>query len=169
MDKDVDGFCESTPFDAPVALAVWRILKEVFKQIGDQDILLEDWVKAKKVAIIGKGQTAGMPIITFFKKKGLPLTIIDSKTDNKSEIIQNADIIISAVGKDSVITKEMIKDDVILLGVGMHRGTDGKMQGDYEEGEISSKASFYTPVPGGVGPVNVAMLLSNLLKAAENN
>jgi len=162
-EKDVDGFCNDTPFDAPVALAVWRILKEVYKQIGDNDSSLEEWMEAKNVVIIGKGQTAGMPIITFFDKKNLPVTIIDSKTENKSEIIRNADILISAVGKERVITNDMIKDGVILVGVGMGRGMDGKMHGDYVEEEVSIKAAFYTPVPGGVGPVNVAMLVSNLI------
>jgi methylenetetrahydrofolate dehydrogenase (NADP+)/methenyltetrahydrofolate cyclohydrolase len=168
-EKDVDGFCADTLFDAPVAQAVWRILKEVYMQIGDNDSSFEEWLKVKKVAIMGKGQTAGMPIINFFDRKNIPLTIIDSKTDNKAEIIQDADILISAVGKEHVITNDMIKAGVILVGVGMGRGIDGKMHGDYIEEEVSSKAAFYTPVPGGVGPVNVAMLLSNLIKSSENN
>jgi methylenetetrahydrofolate dehydrogenase (NADP+)/methenyltetrahydrofolate cyclohydrolase len=167
--KDVDGFCDNTPFDAPVALAVWRILKEVYIQLGNADITLEEWVKSKRVTIMGKGQTAGMPIITFFDKRDLPITVIDSKTENKDEILQNTDILISAVGKEHVISDEIIKNDVILIGVGMHRGVDGKMHADYSEENISTKAAFYTPVPGGVGPVNVAMLLSNLVKSCENN
>lgn len=167
--KDVDGFCDNTPFDAPVALAVWRILKEVYKQGGNLDITFEEWLKSKRIAIMGKGQTAGMPIITFFKKKYLPLTIIDSKTENRAEMLKSADILISAVGKEHVVTSDMIKDGVILVGVGMGRGMDGKIHGDYVAEDISSKASFYTPVPGGVGPVNVAMLLSNLIKSSENN
>ncbi len=169
INKDVDGFCDNTPFDAPVALAVWRILKEVYKQGGNQDMTLEEWLKSKRVVIMGKGQTAGMPIITFFQKKDLPITIIDSKTDNRGEILRNADILISAVGKECVVTSTMIRDGVILIGVGMGRGMDGKLHGDYAEEDISTKAAFYTPVPGGVGPINVAMLLSNLVKSSENN
>jgi len=167
--KDVDGFCDNTPFDAPIALAVWRILKEVYKQIGDQDLTQDEWIKNKNVAIIGKGQTAGMPIINFFKKRELPLSIIDSTTSNRNDILQKADILISAVGKEDVVTSDILKDGVILIGVGMGRGVDGKMHADYAEEEIAEKAVFYTPVPGGVGPVNVAMLLSNLIKATENN
>jgi len=168
-DKDVDGFCENTLFDAPVALAVWRILKEIHRTSGDQELSLEDWVKSKNIAIIGKGQTAGMPIIKFFDRKNLPLDVIHSKTEDKNEKIKNADILITAVGKENVVKGEMLKSGTILLGVGMGRGEDGKIHGDYNEEDVSTSAGFYTPVPGGVGPVNVAMLLSNLLKAAENN
>lgn len=168
-EKDVDGFCEDTPFDSPVALAVWRILKEVYTQVGNSDIALEEWIKTKHVTILGKGQTAGIPIINFFDRKDLPISIIDSKTETPDKITQNSDILISAIGKESFVKSSMIKDGVILIGVGMSRGADGKIHGDYNEEDIAHKASFYTPVPGGVGPVNVAMLLSNLIKSSENN
>lgn len=166
--RDVDGFCDNAPFDAPVALAVWRILREVYKQTTDQELTQDEWLKSKKIVILGKGQTAGQPIIKFFRKKNLPITVVDSKTPDREQLIKAADIIISAVGRKRIVTGEMIKDGVILIGVGMRRGEDGKMRGDYVEEEVFQKAAYYTPVPGGVGPVNVAMLLSNLIKAAEN-
>jgi methylenetetrahydrofolate dehydrogenase (NADP+)/methenyltetrahydrofolate cyclohydrolase len=173
--KDVDGFGKDTPYDAPIALAVWRILREVYSSNEvrsshtNSDTNLEEWLESKKIVILGKGQTAGMPIIKFFAKKDQPLTIVDSQTENREELIKAADIVICAVGKEDVVTSIMLKDDAILVGVGMRRGDDGKLQGDYDETEIANKAAFYTPVPGGVGPVNVAMLLSNLVKASENN
>lgn len=96
----------------------------------------------------------------------IPLSVIDSKTEQRETLIRNADIIISAVGKKGVILPNSLKKGVILIGVGMHQ-EDDKMHADYEEELIVEKARYYTPVPGGVGPVNVAMLLQNLVKAAK--
>ena len=93
--------------------------------------------------------------------------VITSKTENKKEILRSSDIVICAVGRPNVIKKAELKNGVVLIGVGMYRGEDGKFHSDYEEDDIKDTASFYTPIPGGVGPVNVAMLLSNLIKAAE--
>jgi len=89
----------------------------------------------------------------------IPLTIIDSSTTNRAEILASAEIVISAVGKPNVLSASEIKEGAIVVGVGMHRGQDDKLHGDYNEEDISTKAAFYTPVPGGIGPVNVAMLL----------
>ena len=91
-----------------------------------------------------------------------------SKTKKRERILKNSDILICAVGKPNVIRKGELKNGVILIGAGMFRGEDGKFHSDYEEDDIKDTASFYTPTPGGVGPVNVAMLLSNLIKTAEN-
>ncbi|HVZ59031.1 MAG TPA: bifunctional 5,10-methylenetetrahydrofolate dehydrogenase/5,10-methenyltetrahydrofolate cyclohydrolase, partial [Patescibacteria group bacterium] len=167
QEKDVDGFKTDSPFAPPVALAVWRILKEIHAQSNTDD-QFETWLKNNKIALIGKGVTAGQPIIHFLTKRHIPFTVISSQTDNREDLIRKATIIISAVGKPHVITPEMISPGVILIGVGMFKGDDGKMHADYEEEETEPKASFYTPVPGGVGPVNVAMLLSNVIKAAES-
>ena len=102
-----------------------------------------------------------------FRKMGVKPTILDSKTINKQAVTKTADIIISAVGK-KVLEPEMIKKGVILIGVGLHKQRDGKFYGDYSSKEIKDIASFYTPTPGGVGPVSVAMLMENLIKSAEN-
>jgi len=115
---------------------------------------------------MGKGTTAGQPIINLFKKLNIKNKIVDSKTKHKKKILKSADIIVSSVGK-KIISKDMIKKGVLLIGVGMHIA-DGKLKGDYDEDEISSKASFFSPTPGGVGPVNVTMLLLNLVEASEN-
>lgn len=126
-----------------------------------------NWLKSKKIVILGKGATGGGPILKYFQKLGAPLIQIDSKTPNPDEILKKADIIISAVGKPDIITPEKIKKDAILIGVGIFRGEDEKLHGDYDEKQIKNIANFYTPTPGGVGPVNVAMLLKNLLAATK--
>lgn len=87
---------------------------------------------------------------------------------NHELLTKTADIIISAVGKENIINSKMIKKGVILISVGLHKGMDGKLHGDYEEKDIKDIASFYTPTPGGVGPVNVAMLLENLIIASAS-
>ena len=125
------------------------------------------WLQNKQIVVIGKGPTGGGPIMDIFKKEGIAYTMIDSKTTNREELLKNADIIISAVGKENIIKAHELKQGVILIGVGILRGADGKLHGDYHEEEIAGIASYYTTTPGGVGPVNVAMLFENVLTAAE--
>jgi methylenetetrahydrofolate dehydrogenase (NADP+)/methenyltetrahydrofolate cyclohydrolase len=102
------------------------------------------------------------------KKMNITPSIIDSKTPNPKTITKKADIIISAVGKANIVKPEMIKKGVILIGVGLHKEEDGKLHGDYDEEKIKNIVSFYAPTPGGVGPVNVAMLLKNLIQDVKN-
>lgn len=154
--KDVDGFVPNSPFHAPVADAVFTIFKEIHVRIPQ-----------KKIVIIGRGETAGTPIARLCIQKGLHPTIIHSKTPNPDHLLKDADIIISCVGKHRIVRKEFVKPGVILIGVGMHREEDGKLHGDYEESEIENIVSYYTPTPGGVGPVNVACLMKNLIKACK--
>jgi len=155
LPKDVDGFHPKSTFSSPVALAVFELLKmAAVVDFGDKDVVLA-----------GKGVTAGKPIINFFARKAVTTTIVDSKTANGDEIFKNADIIISSVGK-KILSSNNIKKGVILIGVGMHV-VDGKLKGDYDENEIENIASFYSPTPGGVGPVNVTMLMKNLVEATE--
>lgn len=154
--KDVDGFRSNSPFEMPIFMAV----EFIFEYIGCS-------LKNKKIVIIGKGESGGGPIIKGLQKLGISPTIIDSKTKNPTEITKNADIIICAVGKTNVIKSDMIKKGVILISVGLHKKSDGKLTGDYDEDEIKNIASFYTPTPGGIGPINVAMLLKNLIQATE--
>lgn len=99
---------------------------------------------------------------------GIEPVIIDSKTENRKELLQKADIVVSAVGKPNALEPTWLKKGVILVNVGMHREKDGRLHGDYEENNVQDIASFYTPTPGGVGPVNVSCLLENLVLAAEN-
>ena len=153
--KDVDGFNPKSKFQPPIALAVLKIIKPFLS-------------KSKRIVTLGKGETGGKPVAEVLKKMNIKPIIIDSKTKNPQHLTKNADIIISAVGKPNVIKPDMIKRGVILISIGLHKGTDWKLHGDYEEEQIKDLASFYTPTPGGVGPVNVAMLLKNLVASCEN-
>ncbi len=153
--KDVDGFVPNSLFHAPVADAVFAILEAIHITLPK-----------KNIVIIGRGQTAGTPIARLFNEKSLRPIIIHSQTPNPDHLLKNADIVISCVGKHRIVRKEFLKPGVILIGVGMHREEDGKLHGDYEESEIETIASYYTPTPGGVGPVNVACLMKNLIKAS---
>ena len=162
--KDVDGFHPNSKFRPPIALAALRILKEVPSLARSHLAKL----KSKKIVVIGKGETGGKPIIKMLREMNIEPLVIDTKTPNAEAIIKTADVIISAVGKPDVIKPEMLKRGVILIGVGLHKGNDGKLHGDYDEEKIKNIASFYTPTPGGVGPLNVAMLLENLATATEN-
>jgi methylenetetrahydrofolate dehydrogenase (NADP+)/methenyltetrahydrofolate cyclohydrolase len=91
---------------------------------------------------------------------------VDSKTENPKAIIKSGDVLISTVGKREIIKTGEVKKGAIVIGIGMHKGDDGKLYPDYDQEQIAKIASYFTPVPGGVGPVNVAMLLKNLVKAA---
>lgn len=165
--KDVDGFSTNSPFDPPIALAVWKILKDIHHRTPSAEERMTDWLRNKKIVILGKGPTAGGPIASYFKKMQIPLSVIDSKTEKREELLSAASIIISAVGKRGVLKNVQLKHDVIVIGVGMFKNDEGKLEGDYLENEVIDAAEFYTSVPGGVGPVNVAMLLSNLVNAAQ--
>ena len=178
--KDIDGFHPNSPYTLPLPLAVVKILEYCHSELApaefdsvsestlkkseniNSDFLF--WLKSQKTVILGKGPTGGGPILKYLNKLGINPTQIDSKTIN-IELLKNADIIISAVGKPNIITAEKIKKGAILIGVGIFRGKNGKLQGDYDEGSIEDTAGYYTPTPGGVGPVNVAMLMVNLLNS----
>ncbi len=177
--KDVDGFHAKSKFTPPIAEAAIRALEGIYFSSGveknssrlasarsnNNDFL--KWLRRKEIVVIGKGETGGAPIIAKIKKLGVLPRVIDSKTENPLGIMQQADIIISCVGKSGIIQSDMLKKGVVLIGIGMFRGDDGKLHGDYEEEEIKNIASYYTPIPGGIGPINVAMLLENVVKAAE--
>ncbi len=157
-EKDVDGFNPKSSFKPPLGEAIITLLESVDKNFKD-----------KKIVIIGKGKTGGKPVIKTFERENIPYWVLDTKTTNKDELTKEADIIISAVGKPNTVKPEMVKKGAILISIGLSQGDDGKLHGDYNEEEIKNIASFYTPTPGGVGPINVAMLLKNLVEAAESN
>lgn len=185
-EKDIDGFHPDSPYTLPLPLAVVRILEEIFYSSSEGARATESrssrfanahsnntspqfisWLKNKHIVITGKGPTGGGPIIKYLQSLNVTTNVIDSKTPNPETLLKQADIIIASVGKEGMITAEHLKKGVILIGVGILRGKDGKLHGDYETEDIKDIASFYTTTPGGVGPVNVAMLLENLLTAAE--
>ena len=155
-DKDVDGFVTNSPFEVPIVKAIFTIFKHITFSFDN-----------KKIVIVGRGETAGKPIATALASKQCATFVIHSATPNPKEIMKRADIIISCVGKQNVVTSDALKSDVILISVGIHRGEDGKLHGDYEEKDIKNIASFYTPTPGGVGPLNIASLMQNLVLATQ--
>ena len=159
--KDVDGYHPNSYFQMPITMAVLKILEETCNCLN-----LDGWLKSKKIVIIGKGETGGKPLIQMFEKMKIKPIVIDSKTKNPENLTKTADILISAVGKPNIVRGDMLKKGVVLIGLGIHRGRDGKPYGDYKEDDVKNLASFYTPVPGGIGPINVAILLQNLIISA---
>lgn len=175
--KDVDGFVPNSPYIIPIAAAIFKLLEvPMMKETIQTGESYNEWLRSKNIVVMGKGKTGGAPIIAELEKRGVKPRVVDSQTVNPEQITLNADIIICAVGKRGVLTKDMIKKappdgetGVILLNVGMTIGDDEKFVGDYDEEEIAPIASWYTPTPGGVGPVNVACLMENLVIAAEKS
>lgn len=165
--KDVDGFHPNSLFDPPVASAVLHILNYVFVRIQNESLNFMKWLKTQKILLIGRGETAGKPIASYFDKLKINYYLAHSQTNNLKKLCLEAKIIISCVGKPNIVRPGMINDDSILIGVGLHP-EQMKLQTDYPQEKMSERKIYYTPVPGGVGPVNVACLFSNLIKAAYN-
>lgn len=167
--SDVDGFIPNSPFEVPVSRAVLTILEFVHRQFTDAQLIHDEfkpWLTDQAIAIVGRGDTAGKPIAAALAKYDCATSIIHSRTANPTEILKKATVIISCVGKEKIIAKSAITPGVILISVGIWRDVDGKVHGDYDPDDIADTASFYTPTPGGVGPVNVACLMHNLVDAA---
>ena len=165
--KEIDGFGKDSLYIVPVAAAVFEILGEIFGNLNEQKSF-SAWLQSKQVIVLGKGETAGQPIINYLNKREINPIIVDSRTENAKEVLNKADIIISAIGKRGAINVSELKPGVILIGVGLSADEIGKTQGDYDESELEEIAAFYTPTPGGIGPINVALLLENLVEAAES-
>ena len=119
----------------------------------------------KRIVIVGRSELVGLPLFHLLLHRNATITLCHSKTNNLKEITKDADILIVAVGKKGLITKDMIKDGVIIIDVGINR-VDGKIYGDVSE-DCFEKASLMTPVPGGVGPMTVISLMENVYLAYE--
>lgn len=116
----------------------------------------------KKVVILGRSNIVGKPLAILMINSGATVTVCNSKTENIEEITKTADIIISAIGQKGFLKEDMIKENSVVIDVGINR-VEGKIYGDVEFNTVSKKTSFITPVPGGVGPMTIAMLLKNTL------
>lgn len=170
VDKDVDGFKQNSPFVIPIAAAVLKLLEiPMIKETVTTGESFNEWLRSKNIVVMGKGKTGGQPIIDLLKERGAHVIVIDSATTLVKEKTLEADIIITAIGKPAILTSDMIKKDAILIGIGMSMDGNGKFVGDYNEDAIKEKASWYTPIPGGAGPVNVACLMENLVIATETS
>ena len=122
----------------------------------------------KKVTIIGRSNIVGKPLIQCFLNKNATVTICHSKTDNIKEHTKDADIVVVATGKPKFLKENMVKKNSVIIDVGINRDDNGKIIGDVDFENVSKKSSYITPVPGGVGPMTIAMLMNNVIKAAEN-
>lgn len=123
-------------------------------------------LSGKNAVIIGRSNIVGKPMAMLLLQENCTVTICHSKTRNLDLICQNADILVSAIGKPNFITANMVKDGAVVIDVGINRTDDG-IKGDVDYENVSKKASYITPVPGGVGPMTIAMLLYNTLNCAK--
>lgn len=121
----------------------------------------------KNVVIIGRSNLVGKPLVSLFLNNDATVTICHSKTINLEKHTKEADILVAAIGKKHFIKEHMVKDNAIVIDVGINR-EEGRLYGDVDFDNVSKKASYITPVPGGIGPMTVAMLLKNVVKSYKN-
>lgn len=124
-------------------------------------------VNGKKCVVIGRSNIVGKPMAMLLLKENGTVEICHSRTENLKEETLSADILVAAVGKADFVTADMVKDGAVVIDVGMNRNSEGKLCGDVCFEEVEKKASFITPVPGGVGPMTITMLLENTVRAVE--
>ena len=164
--KDVDGFAAinvgklASGLDGFVPCTPLGIM-EIFKAY---DINLE----GKNAVVIGRSNIVGKPMANLLLNANATVTVTHSKTRNLKEICAEADILVAAIGRADFVTADMVKEGAVVIDVGINRMDDGKLKGDVKFDEVAPKCSFITPVPGGVGPMTIAMLLSNTIKSAKN-
>lgn len=163
--KDVDGFNPInigkllTGQDCFISCTPFGIMK-MFEEYNID-------LTGKNAVVIGRSNIVGKPMAQCLLNKNATVTICHSKTKNIGKITKNADIIVSAVGKINMVTKEMVKPGAVVIDVGMNRNEEGKLVGDVDFENVSKVSSYITPVPGGVGPMTIAMLLNNVVKATK--
>ncbi len=124
-------------------------------------------VCGKKCVVVGRSNIVGKPMAMLLLHSNGTVTICHSRTENLKEICAEADILVAAVGKRDFITGDMVKEGAVVIDVGMNRNDEGKLCGDCKFDECAEKAGFITPVPGGVGPMTIAMLMKNTVTAAK--
>ena len=124
-------------------------------------------ISGKQCVVIGRSNIVGKPMAALLLQHDATVTICHSKTQNLAEITRRADIVIVATGRRNTLTADMVKDGAVVIDVGMNRNEAGKLVGDVDFENVKQKASYITPVPGGVGPMTIAMLMNNVIKATE--
>ena len=132
-------------------------------------VLLEEYgidPAGKNAVVIGRSNIVGKPMAMLLLHKNATVTVCHSKTQNLAEICRGADILVAAVGKANFVTADMVKEGAVVIDVGMNRDENG-LCGDVAFAEVEPKASYITPVPGGVGPMTITMLLQNTLTSAR--
>lgn len=124
-------------------------------------------IEGKECVVIGRSNIVGKPMAMLLLQKNGTVTICHSRTKNLKEVTSRADILVAAVGIPYFVTADMVKDGAVVIDVGMDRNKDGKLCGDVDFAEVEKKASYITPVPGGVGPMTIATLMKNTVTAAK--
>lgn len=163
--KDVDGF-------NAVNVGRLTIGQDCFISCTPYGIIkiLEEYnieIEGKRAVVIGRSNIVGKPMAQCLLAKNATVTICHSRTKDLASVVREADIVVAAIGKPNFITGDMIKEGAIVIDVGINRMDDGKLIGDVNFEEAEPKASYITPVPGGVGPMTIAMLVENVVKAAR--
>ncbi len=122
-------------------------------------------ISGKNCVVVGRSNIVGKPMALLMLRENATVTIAHSKTKNLKELCQTADILIVAIGKPQFITADYVKEGAVVIDVGIHRDENNKLCGDVRYEEVAEKASAITPVPGGVGPMTIAMLMSNCVES----
>ena len=163
--KDVDGF-------NPINVGKLMIGQDGFIPCTPYGIvrMLEEYnipVEGKNAVVIGRSNIVGKPLSQCLLNKNATVTVCHSRTRDIKNVTKNADILISAVGRLNMVTEDMVKDGAVVIDVGMNRKENGKLAGDVDFENVKEKTSYITPVPGGVGPMTIAMLMNNVIKATK--
>lgn len=163
--KDVDAF---HPFNVGhIMIGDYRFLPCTPAGIMEMLKFYNISVSGKKCVVIGRSNIVGKPMAMLLLKENGTVEICHSRTKNLKEETLSADILVAAVGKAYFVTADMVKEGAVVIDVGMNRNEDGKLCGDVCYEDVEKKASFITPVPGGVGPMTITMLLENTVRAVE--
>ncbi len=163
--KDVDGFCEENIG----SLCMNRECLVACTPNGIMKMLEREGVeiKGKNAVVIGRSNIVGKPMAMLLLNADATVTVCHSKTRNLSEICSQADILVAAIGKAKFVKSDFVKQGAVVIDVGMNRDENGKLCGDVDFEDVKDKCSYITPVPGGVGPMTITMLLYNTVTAAE--
>ena len=126
-------------------------------------------LSGKHAVVVGRSNEVGKPVAMMLLQNNATVTICHSRTENLAAYTRTADVLVVAVGKEKLITGDMVKEGAVVIDVGINRDAEGKLCGDVDFAGVVEKCGFITPVPGGVGPMTIAMLMANTMKAAKRN
>lgn len=163
--KDVDGF-------HPQSVGLLSIGQKGFVSCTPAGIIQllkrsDIEIEGKECVVIGRSNIVGKPMAMLLIRENGTVTVCHSRTKDLKEVTKRADILIVAIGKRQYITADYVKEGAVVIDVGMHRGEDGKLCGDVDFDSVEPVASAITPVPGGVGPMTIAMLMNNCVESIE--
>lgn len=165
--KDVDGFCAENIGNLCLnnQCLVSCTPNGIMKMLERENIE----ISGKRAVVVGRSNIVGKPMAMLLLNANATVTVCHSKTSDLKSITAEADILVAAVGKAKFITEDMVKEGATVIDVGMDRGADGKLCGDVDFENVKDKCSYITPVPGGVGPMTITMLMYNTVLAAERS